>query len=328
MSDANQTGKETTSRSFQCSLLTKTHYMIWNMCMEVIFGIHRVWDVIDSGSNDSKKNNIVKALLFQSIPEEQILQIGSFKLGNEIWDAIKSRNMGTELTLGQPCEERKLVQKFFTSLPNWFIQVIASLEQVLDLKTVGFEDVVGRLKAYEERIKGHVLRSEEGKLLFNNSGSSSSSRQVSHESSRGCGNVSNRGRGNGRGGGHGYQNHGSQGGSNEGDKQRVKKDYLEVQCFHYDEFDHFVSRCPGRKKDKQANLADAKEKDPSLYMVQCVQGKVYLNEQKVIPKDYKGGLDEQDLWYLANGASNHMSVAKLNLEMCLMLIFEGNGRYC
>ncbi|XP_076881664.1 uncharacterized protein LOC143529843 [Bidens hawaiensis] len=192
MGDANQAKKETNSGSFQCPRLTKTNYTIWSMHMEVIFGIHGVWDVIDPGSNDAKQNNIAKALLFQSIPEEQILQIGNFKLAKEMWNAIKSRNMGagrvkdarlhtlirefdglmmkeTETideytsritsissraaTLGQPYEERKLVQKFFTSLPSRFIQVVASLEQVLYLKTVGFEDVVGRLKTYEERIK-------------------------------------------------------------------------------------------------------------------------------------------------------------------------------
>ncbi|XP_076955594.1 uncharacterized protein LOC143630479 [Bidens hawaiensis] len=346
MGDANQAKKETISGSFQCPRLTKTNYTIWSMHMEVIFGIHGVWDVIHPGSNDAKQNNIAKALLFQSIPEEQILQIGNFKLAKEMWDAIKSRNMGAErvkdgrlhtlirefdglmmnetetideyasrmtaisskaTTLGQPYEERKLVHKFFKSLSSRFIQVVVSLEQVLDLKTVNFEYVVGMLKAYEERIKGHVLRSEEGKLLFNNSESSSSSKQFSRESSRGRGKGSNRGRGNGRGGGRGNQNRGSQGGSNVGDKRKGKKDYSEVQCFRCDEFGHFVSRCPERRKERQAHLADAKEKDSSLYMVQCVQEKVYLNEQKVIPKDYEGGSNEQDLWYLDNGASNHMT---------------------
>ncbi|XP_076915435.1 uncharacterized protein LOC143574781 [Bidens hawaiensis] len=234
-------------------------------------------------------------------------------------------------TLGQPYEERKLVQKFFTSLPSRFIQVVAFLEQVLDLKTVGFEDVVGRLKTYEERIKGHVLRSEECKLLFNKSESSSSSKQFSRKSSRGRGKDSNRGRGNGRGGGRGSQNRGSQGGSNEGDKQKGKKNYSEVQCFRCDEFGHFVSRCPLRRKERQAHLAEAKEKDPSLYMVQCVQEKVYLNEQNVIPKDYEGGSNEQDLWYLDNGESNHMTgnlsfLSELNKHVGGKVKF-GDGSY-
>ncbi|KAJ0889237.1 hypothetical protein HanRHA438_Chr09g0410711 [Helianthus annuus] len=43
----------------------------------------------------------------------------------------------------------KLVKKFLTSTPRHFIHIVASLEQVWDLKTTGFENVVGRLKAYE-----------------------------------------------------------------------------------------------------------------------------------------------------------------------------------
>ncbi|GJT70411.1 ribonuclease H-like domain-containing protein [Tanacetum coccineum] len=49
--------------------------------------------------------------------------------------------------------EHKLVKKFLTSLPRRFVHIVAALEKVLDLKTTGFEDVVGRLKAYEERVK-------------------------------------------------------------------------------------------------------------------------------------------------------------------------------
>ncbi|XP_076951545.1 uncharacterized protein LOC143624939 [Bidens hawaiensis] len=56
-------------------------------------------------------------------------------------------------SLGEPIEEKRLVKKFFTSLPRRFIHIVASLKQVLDLKTVGFEDVVGRLNTYEERTR-------------------------------------------------------------------------------------------------------------------------------------------------------------------------------
>ena len=56
--------------------------------------------------------------------------------------------------MGEVLEESKLVKKFLSSLPKKnYIHIIAALEQVLDLNTTSFEDIVGRLKAYEERIK-------------------------------------------------------------------------------------------------------------------------------------------------------------------------------
>ncbi|GKA66416.1 uncharacterized mitochondrial protein-like protein [Tanacetum coccineum] len=50
--------------TFQCLILTSTNYTIWRMHMKVLLGIHRVWDVVDPGSDDAKKNNIVEGLLF------------------------------------------------------------------------------------------------------------------------------------------------------------------------------------------------------------------------------------------------------------------------
>ncbi|GJT54122.1 kinase-like domain-containing protein [Tanacetum coccineum] len=55
-----------------------------------------VWDVVDPGSDDAKKNNIFKGLLFQSIPQDLILQIGNLKTGKEMWEAIKTRNLGAD----------------------------------------------------------------------------------------------------------------------------------------------------------------------------------------------------------------------------------------
>ena len=56
--------------------------------------------------------------------------------------------------LGEVIDETKIVKKFFKSLSRAkFTHIVAPLEYVLDLKIVGFEDVVGRLKSYEERIK-------------------------------------------------------------------------------------------------------------------------------------------------------------------------------
>lgn len=49
------------------------------------------------------------------------------------------------------------------------IHIIASLEQVLDLKTTSFEDIIGYLKAYEERVfNDEEPRQEQSKIMYEN----------------------------------------------------------------------------------------------------------------------------------------------------------------
>nr|GEW63571.1 uncharacterized protein [Tanacetum cinerariifolium] len=142
--------------------------------MDFLLGIHRVRDVVDPGSNDVKKNNIVKGLLFQVIPEDLVLQIKNLKIRKEMWDVIKTRNLGADCVkearlqtlitefknskmsdndnidtyaaklsgiasksaiLGEVMSKHKPVKKFLTSLPRYFVHIVAALEQVLDLKT-------------------------------------------------------------------------------------------------------------------------------------------------------------------------------------------------
>nr|GEV32012.1 copia protein [Tanacetum cinerariifolium] len=58
------------------------------------------------------------------------------------YDAKLSGIAYKSATLREDMSEHKLVKKFLTSLPRRFIHIVAALEQVLDLKTTGFEDVV------------------------------------------------------------------------------------------------------------------------------------------------------------------------------------------
>ncbi|KAM0068236.1 hypothetical protein Hdeb2414_s0002g00070841 [Helianthus debilis subsp. tardiflorus] len=148
-----------------------------------------------------------------------------------------------------------MVKKLFTSLPRRFIYIVAFLEQVLDLKTVGYDDVVGRLKAYEERIKEEDnTYDNSGKLMISKSESSSS-----------CGRDSGRGRGShsSRGGDRGQdntQNRGQQENNKTRDngKQKDKKrDLSGIKCYRYDKYGHFVSRCLDRFKNNKANMAQA-----------------------------------------------------------------------
>ncbi|GJQ99516.1 hypothetical protein Tco_0522501 [Tanacetum coccineum] len=65
---------------------------------------------------------------------------------NDSIDAHAAKLLGIaskSATFGEVMSENKLVKKFLTSLCRCFVHVMAALEQVLDLKMTGFEDVVG-----------------------------------------------------------------------------------------------------------------------------------------------------------------------------------------
>lgn len=54
--------------------------------------------------------------------------------------------------LGETMDESKLVKKLLQSIPWKKYHIVASLEQILNLKITCFEDIIGQLKTYEERI--------------------------------------------------------------------------------------------------------------------------------------------------------------------------------
>nr|GEW67993.1 hypothetical protein [Tanacetum cinerariifolium] len=170
-------------------------------------------------------------------------------------------------TLGEVISEHKLVKKFLTRLPRRFIHIVAALEQVLDLKTTGFEDVVRRLKAYEERVKEEDKANDPQDNLFYarteySNGNNDSSRE------RGRGSYS-RGRGRGRGQGRGQGNSQYQGqrdslknrkDNEQKDKQHEKRNLSHIHCYRCDQYGHFVSKCPERNRNHEVNLNETQDK--------------------------------------------------------------------
>ncbi|XP_013589130.1 PREDICTED: uncharacterized protein LOC106297440 [Brassica oleracea var. oleracea] len=223
--------KETGPSSIRFPMLTSTNYTVWAMRMKIALKVNKVWEAIDPGNKTEEKNNLAIVLMFQSIPEALTLQVGDLNTAKAVWDAVKARHVGAErvrearlqtlmvefdrlkmkeedkidafvgklseissksASLGEVIEEAKLVKKFLKSLPRRkYIHIFASLEQVLNLNTTSFEDIVGRLKAYEERIceDDEDQQDDQGKLMYANS----ESQQSGYNGY--SGNKSNRGRG-------------------------------------------------------------------------------------------------------------------------------------
>lgn len=325
--------KETPGPSFvQCLMLNQTNYTVWAIRMKVALKVHKVWDIVETEATDGEKNNMAIALLFQSIPEALILQVGELDTAKKVWEAIKARHVGAErvkearlqtlmaefdrlkmkdtetiddfggklselssksAALGVNIEESKLVKKFLKSLPRKkYIHIVASLEQVLDLNNTSFEDIIGRLKAYEERIfeAEEEEKDDPSKLMYADMES-----QTNHSNR----DYNTEYRGRGRGGRSYYRGRG-RGRFNGG------KDLLKVVCYRCDKTDHFASSCPDRllklQEAQENNNNDTQEAD-ELMMHEVV----YLNEKNCIPSKYEKNTGEENLWYLDNGASNHMS---------------------
>ena len=325
------TAKEKEGASFttiKCPMLGTANYTVWAIRMKIALKVHKVWEAIEEEAIDGDKNDMAIALLFQSIPEVLVLQCGELDTAKKVWDAIKARHVGAErvkearlqtlmsefdrlkmketesiddfggklaeissksAALGVSIEEPKLVKKFLSSLPRRkYIHIVASLEQVLDLNKTSFEDIIGRLKAYEERIsEEEEPQEDQTKLMYATSDSQSTQPNRDYRNQRG----------RGRGGRSYYRGRG---------RGRYNPDTSRVTCYRCDKQGHYASDCSDRLFKLQEALENENNdtQDADELMMNEV---VYLNEKNCIPDKYETNKDTGDIWYLDNGASNHMT---------------------
>ena len=76
--------KETGSSSIKCPVLSATNYTVWAIKMKILLKVHKVCDIIEAEGGDDEKNNMVMALLVQSIPETLVLQVGELDTAKRV----------------------------------------------------------------------------------------------------------------------------------------------------------------------------------------------------------------------------------------------------
>ncbi|GJS25334.1 zinc finger, CCHC-type containing protein [Tanacetum coccineum] len=70
--------------SLQCPKLTETNYTTWALLMETILKAHGLWKTIDTkDAVDEKKAHTSKAMIFQTLPEDVLMQVAQYEMSFE-----------------------------------------------------------------------------------------------------------------------------------------------------------------------------------------------------------------------------------------------------
>nr|XP_043611306.1 uncharacterized protein LOC122582936 [Erigeron canadensis] len=250
---------------FQCPVLNSTNYPVWAIRFKTILETNGIWEIIEPGTGtDVKKNKAAMAYIFQALSEDLVLQVASCKTAKEVWDALKTRYVGEDrvqkarlqtlksefdlqmneeetinaftakineivtkaANLGSTFDQPSLVQKLLNSVPDRFIQIVASIEQHCDLDEMALDDAIGRLKAFEERTKFKKNKESDNQnklLLTRHNNNINQGRRFGKR-----GQDSSRGRGRGKYKGEGHNSEDLEGNDN---KPRRNVDKSQIDCY-------------------------------------------------------------------------------------------------
>ncbi|KAL8123367.1 hypothetical protein AgCh_011368 [Apium graveolens] len=144
------------------------------------------------GVVEDKIDKRALAFIYQGVPEDVLLSLAEKKL-SYAWTAIKTIFLGADKvkvaraqtlksefealamrkdeqlddfylklnglvtnirSLGKKVDEAYVVKKLLRAVPSKFLQIASAIEQFGDLERMSVEEVVGSLKAHEERLRG------------------------------------------------------------------------------------------------------------------------------------------------------------------------------
>ena len=215
--------------------------------------------------------------------------------------------------LGEKMEESNVVKKLLRAVPSRYLQIASTIEQFGDLEEMTVEEVMGRLKAHDERLRGQA-DSSGGQLLLTQEEWQKRSYKGGYDKHRSGG--GNRGKGKSFIRSHSTDK-GKQGQAEDASRGAGSgRDRSKLKCYNCGIYGHYASECrkPRKEKEKnqEANLTKFVDDEPALLLAEKKEidyELVLLNEGGVVPKLSADGENKvhSNLWYLDNGASNHMT---------------------
>ena len=139
-----------------------------------------------------KKCKTARAMILAGLPEDVLLQVAAKLTAKEVWDSLKLRFIGAErvraarratlhgeldrlkmedgesldvyagrlagmtarlASLGETLSDTELVKKLMETVPGLLFPVVAGIEQFCMLEELTYDKVLGRLRAFDERVR-------------------------------------------------------------------------------------------------------------------------------------------------------------------------------
>lgn len=288
---------------------------------------------------EEKADKKALAVIYQGVPDDMLLTIAEKKTSKEAWEAIKTMCLGADKVrkakaqtlksefeslrmketeqlddfcmrlnglvtniraLGEKIEEEYVVKKLLRAVPTKFLQIVLAIEQFGNLDAMSVEEVLGSLRAHEERLHGQVENNEGQQLLLtadewlkreNNEEKLLLTREEwlkrsSKLTQPGASDYRTR-------------------------DNRSVRDRSQLKCFNCNGYGHFAAECrkPRRARPQRAevNLSQMNDEEPALLMALCENGAENVISFTEDKKTNSVRETQENTWYLDNGASNHMT---------------------